>query len=189
MQDIDEIISIFDNESEKNKLLNKFIFYSIKNNDSKTMQLLINKGLDLCIHGQNALNDSVNIGCVDIAKILIENGVDVNLVHLYNLKLNIKNGCFEMVKLLIDNVYNIDSIVDKLLKTSIKYNCSNIIKLLIKNGANFNKFPNLLEKSLANGDLEMVNFLIRNNVDTSMIKDPIDNKIIDYFINKNNLVN
>jgi len=101
---------------------------------AKTIQKLIDEGVDLKINDSYVLKWAAVNGYLDIIKLVIKNGIDPKTDDSYALKITATNGYLKIVKFLIP-LSDPKSDDNHALKFAATYGHAKVVKLLIDNGA------------------------------------------------------
>lgn len=179
------------------------IYTSVRNNSPKTLNLLIENGINIHVLdecegnvGNSPLSWAVMERSLDAAKILIKHGADVNRIEDdMHTVLGVacftyeKEGSFDIIKLLVENGADVNKANNlnftPLMMCSFRAN-NEPIEFLVKNGAKINAKTSsgytALHYATSNDHIETAKLLVKLGADYN-IRDNQGNIAIDLFSN------
>ncbi len=106
---------------------------AVLNGHIEVVKLLIERGIDIRVDNDNALRTASKF---EIVKLLVDNGANIHANDNEALQLAVENGHIEVVKYLVGQGANIHRNDDEPLQLAVWYGYIEIVRFLLERGAN-----------------------------------------------------
>ena len=131
--------------------------------DPETWQLLVERGADILLNNNYAVQWASEYGFLAVVKFLVNKGADIRANNDYALRMASANGHLAIVKFLLKKGANIHASNDVPLQWASKYGYTVVVKYLLEKGANIHAGDDFaLKLASREGHLETAQHLVEN---------------------------